>query len=141
MDSILNNAVQSIQIGIEDSQSHDPRRILSAVRNVQAGILLLCKEHLRALSPSGSDEVLIKSKTKPVIIGGNIVMVGHGRHTVDQKQIQDRFEALSIQVDWRPLEQLTRFRNDIEHYRFSGDRKELLASLTAKPSAARGARG
>ena len=44
MDSLLTNAVQSIQIGIEDFSSTDPRRILSTVRNLYAGILLLLKE-------------------------------------------------------------------------------------------------
>lgn len=46
MDTILTNAIQSIQIGVEDYRSDDRRRLLSAIRNVQAGILLLCKEKL-----------------------------------------------------------------------------------------------
>jgi len=129
VDTILNNAIQSIQIGIEDYSSTDARRRLSAVRNVQAGVLLLCKEKLRRLSPNGSNEVLLRSKTTPTLQDGVIVMVGDGRHTVDQKQIQERFKALKIQVDWKPLEHLTGFRNDIEHYRFSGDPNELLSGI------------
>lgn len=129
MDTIIKNAVQSIQIGIEDYQSDDQRRVLSAVRNVQAGILLLCKEHLRRLSPADSNEVLIKSKTKPAIRDGLVMMIGQGSHTVDQRQIQDRFEALGVKVEWKPLEQLTRARNDIEHYRFSGSHNELQATI------------
>jgi hypothetical protein len=42
--SILNNAIESIQIGVEDFRSEDKRRQLSAVRNVVAGILLLYKD-------------------------------------------------------------------------------------------------
>ena len=53
-ESILANAVSSIQLGIEDYKSSDARRMLSAVRNITAGILLLAKnphggEHLRDL--------------------------------------------------------------------------------------------
>ena len=65
MDSLLSNAVLSIEIGVEDFRSPDPRRLVSAVRNVQAGILLLCKEKLRRLSPPSSDEVLIKARIVP----------------------------------------------------------------------------
>jgi len=46
MHTILDNAIQSIQIGIEDYRSDDPRRLLSAVRNVRTGIVLLCEEQL-----------------------------------------------------------------------------------------------
>lgn len=62
MDTILANAVASVQIGVEDYLSDDPRRVLSAVRNLSAGILLLFKERLRELSPTNSDEVLIKQQ-------------------------------------------------------------------------------
>jgi len=76
--TILDNAVQSIQIGIEDYRSSDPRRLLSAIRNVQAGILLLCKEQLRRLSPPALILVLdefalrvasVRSAVFPVRIG------------------------------------------------------------------------
>ena len=129
MHTILDNAVQSIQIGIEDYRSDDPRRLLSAVRNVQAGVLLLCKEHLRQLSPSDSEEVLLRLNTRPVQRNGAIVMIGDGRRTVDQWQIKERFNQLDITVDWKPLDRLTEYRNAIEHYRYSGGREELSASL------------
>lgn len=56
---ILANAAASIRLGIEDYQASDDDkdRVLSAVRNVYAGILLLCKEVLRRLFPD--DEVLL----------------------------------------------------------------------------------
>jgi hypothetical protein len=47
MNTMLENAVQSVQIGVEDYLSKNSRRALSAVRNVSAGILLLFKEKLR----------------------------------------------------------------------------------------------
>ncbi|HDS1209226.1 hypothetical protein KE622_08000 [Shewanella algae] len=54
--SLLNNAVESIQIGVEDFESSDARRVLSAVRNISAGILLLYKEKLRRMSPSDNKD-------------------------------------------------------------------------------------
>jgi hypothetical protein len=41
--SILQNAIDSIQIGIEDYENGDDRRSISAVRNIAAGTLLLYK--------------------------------------------------------------------------------------------------
>lgn len=56
MNTILDNAIQSIQIGVEDylALSDDPRRALSAVRDLSADVLLLLKERLRELSPQDS---------------------------------------------------------------------------------------
>jgi len=53
MNSILKNAIISIQLGIEDflKTEKDPRRALSAMRNLYAGVLLLFKEKLARLSP------------------------------------------------------------------------------------------
>jgi hypothetical protein len=79
MHTILDNAVESIQIGIEDYRSNDPRRLVSAVRNVHAGILLLCKEKLRRLSPPGSEEMLIKQDSRPISRNGEIITIGHGK--------------------------------------------------------------
>jgi hypothetical protein len=119
MDTILTNAVHSIQIGVDDYEAeHDARRILSAVRNIQAGILLLCKEHLRALSPPGSNEAYIYPKIVPVIGPNGIARFeGRGQTTLNQEQIVERFRDLGIRVDWTPLRRLTAFRNQLEHYR------------------------
>ncbi|WP_312164845.1 hypothetical protein [Phenylobacterium sp.] len=126
MDSLLSNAVQSIEIGVEDFKSSDPRRLASAVRNVQAGILLLCKEKLRCLSPPGSDEVLIKARIVPGLDpAGQLAFKGHGDKTVDEQQVVDRFGQLGIRLDWGPLRKLTIHRNVLEHYRYSGSREEL----------------
>jgi hypothetical protein len=46
MNTLFDNAIQSIQLGIEDYQANDPRRALSAVRNFYSGVLLLAKEVL-----------------------------------------------------------------------------------------------
>ena len=62
--SLFANAIESIQIGVEDLLKNDDRRVLSAVRNVHAGVLLLCKEKLRQLSPVGG--LLLAQRFEPV---------------------------------------------------------------------------
>ena len=117
MDTILANAVASVQIGVEDYLSDDPRRVLSAVRNLSAGILLLFKERLRDLSPSDSDEVLIKQQIHPKRgASGTLVFLGTGKKTVDVYQIRERFASLGVTADWKRLDGVLRIRNDIEHY-------------------------
>lgn len=92
----------------------------------QAGILLLCKEKLRRLSPASSDEVLIKARIVPGLdTAGELAFKGHGEKTVDEQQIVERFGQLGIWLDWGPLRKLTAHRNVLEHYRFSGSREEL----------------
>jgi transcription elongation factor Elf1 len=131
MDTLLKNAISSIQIGIEDYESEDDRRVLSAVRNLTAGILLLFKEKLSELSPNDSDEVLLKQQIKPVMDSeGNVSFVGRGKKTVDVFQIKERLTSLGIELDWKRFEKVVAVRNEIEHYcsKESEDRlKELLA--------------
>jgi hypothetical protein len=118
MNTILNNAIQSIQIGIEDYQAskQDPRRILSAIRNVTAGILLLFKEKLRQLSPVNSGECLIKQQIVPTLNGNDIIFEGHGKKTVDVQQITERFGTLNIKINWKQFNDIVKIRNEIEHY-------------------------
>lgn len=131
MNTILSNAVASIQLGIEDYRSEDGRRALSAVRNLSAGIVLLFKERLRQLSPPGSDEVLIKQTIRPTLgHDGSISFQGGGKKTVDVFQIQERFKSLGITVNWKRFAAVIDIRNEIEHYCStvpSARLKELLA--------------
>ena len=115
--TLIKNAIESIQVGVEDFSSTDSRRVLSAVRNISAGILLLYKEKLRLLSAEDSDEVLIKQNIKPVIQSdGTIKFIGVGKKTVDVFSIRERFKSLKIDVDWKLYEKINEIRNDIEHY-------------------------
>ncbi|MEN3795076.1 hypothetical protein ABDZ38_00975 [Aeromonas caviae] len=115
--SILQNAIDSIVIGIEDFDSSDKRRIISSTRNIFAGILLLFKHKLCDLSPQDSDEVLIKQVVLPSIDElGTIHWIGKGKKTVDVQNIKERFNSLNIKVDWSRLDQINKYRNDIEHY-------------------------
>lgn len=116
MNALLKNAVDSIQIGIEDYQSKDKRRLLSSIRNITSGMLLLFKEKLRQLSPDDSDEVLIKKSITPKICDGKIHFIGSSVKTVDVQEIKNRFKSLSIDVDWKNADNIIKLRNDIEHY-------------------------
>lgn len=133
--TILTNAVISIQLGLEDYNSPDSRRAISAVRNLSAGTLLLFKEKLRLLSSIDSDEVLIKQVISPRINKkGKVTFVGKGKKTVDVEQIKQRFESLGVAVDWSSFTKMTALRNEIEHYCTSvtSDRmKELIADTVA----------
>jgi hypothetical protein len=131
MNPLLVNAVSSIQLGVEDYTSEDPQRVLSAVRNISAGTLLLFKEKLRQLSPEDSNELLVKSKVAPELQpDGSIVFKGKGKSTVDVQQIRDHFAALGIEVNWNAFDQISKVRNDVEHYHTdvqSHIMKELIA--------------
>ena len=84
--SILQNAIESIQIGVEDFQSTDDRRSVSAVRNIAAGMLLLFKQKLCELSPAYDKELLIKKDLEPESdAAGNIVFRGKGKKTAPKK--------------------------------------------------------
>jgi len=124
--NILDNAINSIIMGIEDYNMNSEKRLTSSTRNIYAGILLLFKHKLVELSPSGSNEVLIKQKLLPKLNETKSVeWVGKGKKTVDTSQIKERFKALNIDVDWKRLEKLNEYRNNIEHY-YSSDSKEVV---------------
>lgn len=97
--SLLQNAADSIRLGLEDFDSEDDVRLLSAARNLHAGVLLLYKEKLRRLSPAGSNEVLLKKDIRPALDDrGTVIFVGSGKKTVDVQQIKERFKTLNVAV-------------------------------------------
>lgn len=127
--SILKNAIDSIAIGLEDYSSPDQRRVISCARNLFAGILLLFKYKLSLLSPANSDEVLIKQRVQPVLNENDqLDWKGKGTKTVDVQGIQERFKSLDIDVDWKRIEKINEFRNDIEHY-YSNLKHDAIRSL------------
>jgi len=129
---LLTNAVESIQIGVEDYDDGSRPRLLSAVRNIHAGILLLYKEALLRRSPPDSNEALIKAKIEPWPDGsGGIIYVGVGKKTVDTQQIEYRFKRLGIFTDWKLLKSITDLRNDVEHYYFPNLCKEAIAGVVS----------
>ena len=114
--SILQNAIDSIVIGVEDYHIDDKKRLLSSTRNIYAGVLLLFKAKLSQSSPIESDEVLIKQKILPHIHNETLTWIGEGKKTVDFQQIKERLESLNIKVDWDRLKKINVYRNNIEHY-------------------------
>jgi hypothetical protein len=117
--TMVDNAVTSIQLGMEDFHNQDPRRVLSAIRNLYAGLLLLFKCKLQELSPPGSDEVLLKTDISPVINPESqaLVWTGKGKKTVDYADIRLRLTSLGVTgIDWKLLDKLQQIRNSIEHY-------------------------
>ena len=128
---LLENAVESFRAGVQDYEQGDHGRLLSSVRSIHAGILLLYKEALRRLSPADSHEVLLKSRMLPTRDAqGNIHFVGDGSKTVDVQQIQERLESLNITTDWTRFKSITKTRNEIEHY-YSKTSKKALEGLIA----------
>lgn len=132
--SILDNAVASIQIGIEDYECivDDSRRIQSSIRNIYAGVLLLFKYKLQQMSPDGSDEILIKTKIIPQInIETDVVSwKGVGKKTVDVQEIKDRFKALNISINQDYLNSLQKIRNDVEHYYIQKSESQIKEAIT-----------
>ena len=100
MNSLLKNAVLSIQLGLEDYESEDERRVISAARNLYAGVLLLCKEVLRQMSPPGSHDLLIRVRKKAIKDEhGNVRLIGDGKKTIDRAEIEETFKQLQLKVD------------------------------------------
>lgn len=122
---LLTNAIQSIQSGVEDYQDGSPARLLSAVRNIHAGILLLFKEALRRESPTETNDVLMMAKIVPIRDSRGIVFVGQGKKTADVQQIRERFEGIGITTDWKRFDRINDARNDVEHLYPRVDQKAL----------------
>ncbi|WP_457568328.1 hypothetical protein [Desulfurobacterium sp.] len=130
MNSLLENAISSIQLGIEDYKmsAQDPKRVISAIRNIYAGVLLLFKEKLARLSPKefGEPPILIRKKLKLELeITSNGLEIKKEKNTVNYDGIKERFKALGIEVDWRRLDRARSIRNDIEHYKLNLTPKEV----------------
>lgn len=82
--ALFDNALESIQMGIEDYALDKPARSLSAVRNFYAGLLLLAKEALARQAPMADLDEVIGARFKPVPDGaGGVAMVLDGQQTID----------------------------------------------------------
>jgi hypothetical protein len=130
---LLDNAIAAISMGIEDYASEDEHRVLSSLRNLYAGVLLLLKEKLRRESPANSEDSLLYVELHPVRVNGSIVWRPKGKRpkTVDYAQIRERFDGLELKVAWERLDTLRRLRNDAEHHKLKQPRKIALEALSA----------
>lgn len=114
--SLLKQALESIELGVEDFENAEPRRVASAVRNLYAGVLLLLKEKLVRMSPPGSGDVLLYQKWRAAQTPGGVVLKGKGKNTVGTEEIIERFKDLGLSIDERRLRKLQEIRNDVEHH-------------------------
>ncbi len=93
-------------------------------------MLLLLKEKLRRLSPPGTNDVLIREQFVPQFMAdGTVRIVGSGKKTVDFGEIQRRFEALQLKVNWAHLKRLQLLRNEVEHHSPTQPAKVLQEAL------------
>lgn len=123
---LVTNAIEAIRAGVEDYREGSHSRLLSAVRNIHSGILLLYKEALRRKSPQGTGDVLVMAKILPSCnASGKVIFVGVGKKTADAQQIRERFDALGIETDWKRFERINRVRNEVEHLYPCLDQKGL----------------
>jgi len=111
--SMFENAIASVELGVLDynESKTDPRRGLSATRNLYAGVLLLLKEALHREAPE-----LIWARLKPERKDGGIIWVGKGKMTADFQDLQERWKGLGMSFDWQRLASLRKVRNNVEHH-------------------------
>lgn len=123
---MFQNAIEAIELGVEDYGSADPRRAASAVRNFFAGLLLLLKERLERISPE-----LISAKVEPTLqTDGTVVWAARGDKTIDVAAIMERWKSLKLApIDWQRLEHLQKLRNALEHRAASVGRDGLRGAI------------
>ncbi|UQY33950.1 hypothetical protein K8U54_19905 [Pseudomonas fulva] len=127
--SLLDNAIRSIQIGLDDYQSDE--RLVSSVRNIYAGILLLFKYKLFLLSGKETNAALIKQSVAPTIDSqGAVIWKGVGSKTIDVAGIKSRFKSLGVHVEWNIFDRISKHRNEIEHF-FSHLSEDEISELLA----------
>lgn len=117
MSELLANAVASIQLGIEDYQSDDDRRPISAIRNFHAGVLLLGKACLLNEVPNVDPMAILASRFKPVPDGkGGIACEHKGSSTINLNELKERFNDFNLNFPVGDIENLRKLRNNLEHF-------------------------
>ena len=132
MSHLFDNAIQSIQLGVEDYQNDDTKRAVSAVRNFYAGVLLLAKEVLVRRVPKANPEEVIRAKYKPVPDGkGGVIYAPETFRTIDFGTINKRFKEFNLPIKPSVLNNLGDIRNNFEHH-FSDKSHEEVRDAIAK---------
>ena len=117
MSHLFENAIQSIQLGVEDYQKDDSKRAVSAVRNFYAGVLLLAKEVLIRRVPKARPEEVISAMYKPVPDGkGGVIYAPESFRTIDFETIKKRFKDFNLSIEPSALKSLGDIRNNLEHH-------------------------
>lgn len=132
MTELLQNAVASIQLGIEDYQSNDARRPISAVRNFYAGVLLLGKQCLVAAAPDADPMEVLASKFVPVPDGnGGVVHEPKGFRTIDLAELRERFKDFELGWPDGEISTLQKLRNEFEHYHSAAPKDVIRQAIAA----------
>jgi hypothetical protein len=132
MSEIFENAVTSITLGIEDFETGNDARMLSAARNYYAGLLLLAKECLVCAAPKADAMEIIGAKFKPIPDGdGGVAHVVSGYATVDLSQLQQRFKDFDLPWPDVNIGRLQQFRNNLEHYHLKEPASALGEAIAA----------
>ena len=129
MNTLFDNAIQSIRLGIEDYEANDAKRPLSAVRNFYAGVLLLAKEVLVRAAPKANPKDVLGAAYKPVLDGDGGITFVSGTRTIDFNEIGERFKAFGLRIDQASLKDLTRIRNDMEHLYTEANRETVREAI------------
>jgi predicted RNA-binding Zn-ribbon protein involved in translation (DUF1610 family) len=129
MNTLFDNAIQSIQLGIEDYESNDSKRPLSAVRNFYAGVLLLAKEVLVRAAPKANPKDVVGANYKPILDGKGGIDFTSGNRTIDFNEIGERFKAFNLKIDHASLKDLSRIRNDMEHLYTQANRETVREAI------------
>lgn len=130
--NLFRNAIDSIQVGVEDFTSDDPKRAASAIRNFYAGLLLLAKEVLIRAAPEAKELEVVSENYKPVPDGaGGVKYVPFGQRTVDFTTIGKRFSDFGLVIDQAALADLNRIRKDVEHY-YTSEPESVIREAIAK---------
>ncbi len=117
MSDLLRNAIASIQLGIEDYQSNDERRPISAVRNFYAGVLLLGKACLLKAASGAEPMEVLATRFGPVPDGqGGVKYQPQGQQTIDLQDLKERFKTFGLEWPDGDIRKLQRLRNELEHY-------------------------
>ena len=119
MDALLKNATDSIRVGVDDYETRESARTLSAVRNLHAGLLLLAKWVLVRTAPKATEDDVIAIAYEPVPDGvGGVKYVPKGTSTIGLRDMEPRLKSFGLNLSLKAkkrLESLARVRNAVEH--------------------------
>lgn len=132
MTNLLQNAVHSIRIGLEDYQNdEDHGRLISAVRNFYAGVLLLGKQCLLAQCQDEDPMSVLASQFVPKPTeDGSIVYEPRASRTVDFGELRERFRHFGLDWPEGSLKPLQEMRKDFEHYHAVEPKKNIQQAIS-----------
>jgi hypothetical protein len=104
---LAQNAIDSIECGVEDFSSNDEKRAISSIRNYYAGLLLLFKAVICNKFPEVAEEQLLAENYRLILSDEGIpIHTPKGYRTIDFHTIKERLKALEIKLDNSLLNEL-----------------------------------